>query len=221
MAVAEIPVRLTFQCCFAGIGGDDVAGSFRVENGDLALIRSQRIHYIERQIFFIGQDAEAFARAIENFSGVAAEEAGCALYFAVDQREILADVMAFETIAPFAGFRGIAKDADVVVIGVAARRWFGNEENFVEAHDGCRLDESALAEAGGEQRHGQLALVRFHIVQSETLAGHGRVEPVGALFVLHLESDGGLLPRLERVDKVLRGGRHDGWRLLLHVCAEQ
>src|SRR5262249_39610323 len=83
-------------------------------------------------------------------AGVGAEEARGVDDLAVGDGVVLADVVAFDAVAPGAGFSGRAEDGEVIFFGVAALAavLFLNAEDVFEAHDGNGLHESGLAEPG-------------------------------------------------------------------------
>src|SRR5262249_59249431 len=132
------------------------------------------------EVFFGGEDAESGARPITDFGGVGAEEARGVDDLAVGDGVVLADVVAFDAVAPGAGFSGRAEDGEVIFFGVAALAavLFLNAEDVFEAHDGNGLHESGLAEPGADERAGEVLLVWAHLAERESFALDGDAEPV-------------------------------------------
>ncbi|MEJ1971647.1 MAG: hypothetical protein WDM96_03850 [Lacunisphaera sp.] len=55
---------------------------------------------------------------------------------------------------------------------------FDRAQHALQRHDGFRLQQAVLAQAGCEQRTGELALGLVHLRERQTLARLGNVVPV-------------------------------------------
>src|SRR5437867_9104353 len=96
-------------------------------------------------------------------------------------RKIKREMMAFDAPAPGIG-AGLAENRDKVEAGIAGwRLGFEIEEDIFQAHDICRLGQSAHAQASRQQRVREGALRTSHLFKRKSFAGLGDEMPVEAL----------------------------------------
>src|SRR5439155_14349 len=123
-------------------------------------------------------------------------------------RKIKREMMAFDAPAPGIG-AGLAENSDKVEAGIASwRLGFEIEEDIFQAHDICRLDQSAHAQARRQQRVRKGALRSSHFFEGKSLAGLGDEIPVEALFIFEFIDRLGPLFGGERSEPFVGGVCH-------------
>src|SRR5271165_597213 len=145
---AWLAVERSLARCF----GENLLRRILAQDAALLLVGGERLRQLAAQFVFARQNAEAFARTLADLRWVRSKETRRALYLAVDDGEILAEVVALHAIAPCAGGGRLAEDGEEVAFRIAHRTLAGfeNFEHLVQTHDADGLDVALLAEARGK-----------------------------------------------------------------------
>ena len=98
-------------------------------------------------------ESKSLPRALPNFRRVCAKERRGGGQFAVDHREMHADVVALNPVAPDALLRRLPENAEEIPFRVAplAAVAFDHPEHLFQAHDGRGFDIAAPAETRAQQ----------------------------------------------------------------------
>ena len=178
--------------------GDDVVRGSVGNNGAEALRIVQGQHQRPAKVLLGGKGPATLLRSGQaDFGRICAHEIGRhGDFLTVHDGEVDRQMVPFKAPAPGAGGTRLAEDREEIPGFIAAGRVLDGAQNVLQGDDRVGLDHAALAQPGGEEVLGQLALSIVHFRQRQTFAGFWDIVPVGAFFIAEIKHC--FLPQIRR-----------------------
>src|SRR5712672_2144879 len=128
--------------------GQDVRVGGGIHDGDPLLLFVERVDQLDATIVFAKQSAQALARSLPHFGGIGAEEARCIDNSAIHHREVLAEMVSLDAVAPGSTVGRSTEHREVIFLGIATLATIALDdlEHVFQAHDGHGFDVARLAQ---------------------------------------------------------------------------